>query len=131
VQGRPHRAARTRRAEASGAAKDGVADAAFKGYEYFYFPMEHNEFAPHGVIELTAIQIAGAAGLLIAAGIVAPGPLRRRDAIARNAQRAGILIAGVASMLLVAGTIPVGILGVLFIGLGIGRIFLLRRRSTD
>ncbi len=61
--------------------------------------------APHGVIELTAIQIAGAAGLLIAAGIVAPGRLRRRDAIARNAQRAGVLIAGVASMLIVAGTI--------------------------
>ncbi|MEO9171361.1 MAG: stage II sporulation protein M [Candidatus Baltobacteraceae bacterium] len=61
--------------------------------------------APHGVIELTAIQIAGAAGLLIAAGILAPGRLRRRDAVAQNAQRAGVLIAGVASMLVVAGTI--------------------------
>lgn len=61
--------------------------------------------APHGVIELTAIQLAGAAGLLIAAGIVAPGRLRRRDAIARNARRAGVLFAGVASMLVVAGTI--------------------------
>ncbi len=61
--------------------------------------------APHGVIELTAIQIAGAAGLLITAGIIAPGRLRRRDAIAENAKRAGVLIAGVASMLVVAGTI--------------------------
>ncbi len=61
--------------------------------------------APHGVIELTAIQIAGAAGLLISAGILAPGRLRRRDAIAAAARRAGVLIAGVASMLLVAGTI--------------------------
>ncbi len=61
--------------------------------------------APHGVIELTAIQIAGAAGLLIAAGIVAPGRLRRSDAIKAYAQRAGTLIAGVASMLVVAGTI--------------------------
>ncbi len=61
--------------------------------------------APHGVIELTAIQIAGAAGLLIAAGIVAPGRLRRSDAVKANAQRAGMLIAGVASMLVVAGTI--------------------------
>ena len=26
------------------------ADVEFKGYEYFYFPMEHNEIAPHGVI---------------------------------------------------------------------------------
>ncbi len=61
--------------------------------------------APHGVIELTAIQIAGAAGLLISAGIVAPGRLRRRDAVVAAARRAGVLIAGVASMLLVAGTI--------------------------
>jgi len=29
---------------------DGAWDAAFKGYEYFYFPMDHNEFADHGVI---------------------------------------------------------------------------------
>ena len=29
---------------------DGAPDARFKGYEYFYFPMEHNEFAPDGVI---------------------------------------------------------------------------------
>jgi uncharacterized membrane protein SpoIIM required for sporulation len=61
--------------------------------------------APHGVIELTAIQIAGAAGLLITAGIVMPGRLHRRDAIRAAAQRAGVLIAGVASMLVVAGTI--------------------------
>jgi len=61
--------------------------------------------APHGFIELTAIQIAGAAGLLLAAGIVYPGRLRRRDAIVANARRAGVLVAGVASMLVVAGTI--------------------------
>lgn len=61
--------------------------------------------APHGVIELTAIQIAGAAGLLIAAAIVYPGRMRRRDLIAANARRAGTLILGVASMLIVAGTI--------------------------
>ncbi|HTX59123.1 MAG TPA: stage II sporulation protein M [Verrucomicrobiae bacterium] len=61
--------------------------------------------APHGVIELTAIQIAGGAGLLIAAGVLYPGRLRRRDAIVANARRAGVLIAGVASMLVVAGTI--------------------------
>jgi creatinine amidohydrolase len=30
--------------------EDGTPDARFKGYEYFYFPMEHNEFAPAGVI---------------------------------------------------------------------------------
>ncbi len=61
--------------------------------------------APHGVIELTAIQVAGAAGLLIAAAIVYPGRMRRRDLIVANARRAGTLILGVASMLIVAGTI--------------------------
>jgi uncharacterized membrane protein SpoIIM required for sporulation len=61
--------------------------------------------APHGIIELTAIQIAGAAGLLIAAAIVYPGRMRRRDLIVVNARRAGTLILGVASMLIVAGTI--------------------------
>ena len=61
--------------------------------------------APHGFIELTAIQLAGAAGLLLGAAIVAPGRLRRRDAMKANSARAGVLFAGVASMLLVAGTI--------------------------
>jgi uncharacterized membrane protein SpoIIM required for sporulation len=61
--------------------------------------------APHGFIELTAIQIAGGAGLLIAAGVLLPGRLSRRDAIAQNGRRAGILIAGVAAMLCVAGMI--------------------------
>jgi uncharacterized membrane protein SpoIIM required for sporulation len=61
--------------------------------------------APHGVIELTAIQIAGAAGLLVSAGILAPGRLRRRDAIVQAGRRAGVLVAGVFAMLCVAGTI--------------------------
>ncbi|HEY9180544.1 MAG TPA: stage II sporulation protein M [Candidatus Baltobacteraceae bacterium] len=61
--------------------------------------------APHGVIELTAIQIAGGAGLLIAAGVLLPGRMRRRDAIADNSRRAGVLIAGVTAMLCVAGII--------------------------
>lgn len=61
--------------------------------------------APHGFIELTAIQVAGGAGLLIAAGVLFPGRLPRRESIVRNARRAGILVAGVAAMLCVAGTI--------------------------
>lgn len=61
--------------------------------------------APHGVIELTAIQIAGGAGLLLAGGVLFPGRYRRKDALVRNARRAGVLITGVAAMLCVAGTI--------------------------
>ena len=61
--------------------------------------------APHGIIELTAIQIAGGAGLLIAGAFVYPERVRRRDLIVANARRAGTLIVGVASMLIVAGTV--------------------------
>ncbi len=61
--------------------------------------------APHGFIELTAIQIAGGAGLLLAAGVVLPGRLPRKYAIAQNSARAGVLIAGVTAMLCVAGII--------------------------
>jgi uncharacterized membrane protein SpoIIM required for sporulation len=61
--------------------------------------------APHGIIELTAVQIAAAAGLLLAAGILAPGRLRRREALLRNARRAAILIIGVTSMLVAAALI--------------------------
>jgi uncharacterized membrane protein SpoIIM required for sporulation len=61
--------------------------------------------APHGFIELTAIQIAGGAGLLIASGVLFPGRRSRRDALVRNGRRAGVLIGGVAAMLVAAGTI--------------------------
>ncbi|HZO93800.1 MAG TPA: stage II sporulation protein M [Candidatus Baltobacteraceae bacterium] len=61
--------------------------------------------APHGVIELTAIQIAGGAGLLIAGGFLRPGRLRRRDALVVAARRAATLVLGVALLLCVAGTI--------------------------
>ena len=61
--------------------------------------------APHGVIELFAIQIAGAAGLILAAGIVRPGRARRVDALTANAARALTLMLGVAGMLVVAATI--------------------------
>ena len=61
--------------------------------------------APHGVIELTAIQIAGAAGLLIAAGDALSRTNAPTRLIVANARRAGTLIVGVASMLVVAGTI--------------------------
>ncbi len=61
--------------------------------------------APHGVIELTAIQVSGGAGLLLAAAILFPGRMRRADALRLNGRRAGILITGVCAMLCVAGAI--------------------------
>lgn len=64
--------------------------------------------APHGVIELSAVQIAAGAGLLLAAAVLSPGRLRRVDAMRRNGKRAGVLVLGVASMLVVAATIEGG-----------------------
>jgi len=61
--------------------------------------------APHGVIELSAIQIAGGAGLVLAGGYLRPGRARRRDALLLAGRRAGTLVIGVALLLCVAGTI--------------------------
>jgi uncharacterized membrane protein SpoIIM required for sporulation len=61
--------------------------------------------APHGVIELSAIQIAGGAGLVLAGGYLRPGRARRTDALVAAARRAGTLVMGVALLLCVAGTI--------------------------
>ena len=60
--------------------------------------------APHGFIELTSIQIAGAAGLQMAFAILAPGRLRRIDALKLAGRRAGVLMIGVAGLLVIAGT---------------------------
>jgi uncharacterized membrane protein SpoIIM required for sporulation len=61
--------------------------------------------APHGVIELSAIQIAGGAGLVLAGGYLRPGRARRIDALVVAARRAGTLVMGVALLLCVAGMI--------------------------
>lgn len=61
--------------------------------------------APHGFIELTAIQIAGGAGLLLACAVIFPGRIRRGEALARAGRRAAVLAAGFVSMLCAAGII--------------------------
>jgi uncharacterized membrane protein SpoIIM required for sporulation len=61
--------------------------------------------APHGVIELTAIQISGGAAFLMAAGFFNPGRLRRIDALVRNSRRALVLVGGVVVMLACAALI--------------------------
>jgi uncharacterized membrane protein SpoIIM required for sporulation/uncharacterized RDD family membrane protein YckC len=61
--------------------------------------------AAHGVLELTAICLAGAAGLLIAAGMLIPGDRTRRDALRDNGVRALHLVACVVLFLVLAGLI--------------------------
>ena len=60
---------------------------------------------PHGVFELTAICVAGGAGLLVGSAFLMPGDLTRREALVVRARRGIRLIAGATLFLLVAGTI--------------------------
>jgi len=61
--------------------------------------------APHGVLELTAICIAGGAGFLLAAALLIPGNRPRSEALRDNARRAIRLVAASTVLLLVAGTL--------------------------
>ena len=60
---------------------------------------------PHGVIELTAICIAGGAGLWLGSAFLLPGRLTRREALVVRGREAVSLIGGTAAMLVVAGMI--------------------------
>ena len=61
--------------------------------------------APHGVLELFAICVAGGGGFLIAAGLLMPGPRTRGRALVENARRAVRLIAASTFLLVIAGTL--------------------------
>src|SRR5690606_12630951 len=60
---------------------------------------------PHGVIELTAITIAGGAGLWLGSALLLPGRLTRREALERRGREAVSLIGGTTLLLLAAGII--------------------------
>jgi uncharacterized membrane protein SpoIIM required for sporulation len=61
--------------------------------------------AAHGALEIPSIMIAGAAGLRLAAGLLFPGMLRRRAALALAGLEAVQLIAGTIPLLIIAGTL--------------------------
>ena len=61
--------------------------------------------APHGVLELPAIFIAGGAGFRIAQGLLFPGVLPRRDSLARAGVEAVQLLLGTVPILIIAGLI--------------------------
>lgn len=60
---------------------------------------------PHGIPEITAIVIAGAAGLILARGLVRPGRRARREALVREARSAVRLVVGSAPLLIGAGLV--------------------------
>jgi uncharacterized membrane protein SpoIIM required for sporulation len=59
--------------------------------------------AAHGSLELPAIFISGGAGLRLGAGLLFPGMLRRKDALAQAGAESIRLVAGTVPMLIVAG----------------------------
>ena len=61
--------------------------------------------AGHGVLELSAIFIAGGAGLLVARALLAPGDLTRRDALVLAGRQAARLVGASVLLLGLAGTI--------------------------
>ena len=61
--------------------------------------------APHGVLELPAIFLAGGAGLRIASGLLFPGYLPRRESLVRAGTEAVQLLLGSIPILVIAGII--------------------------
>jgi uncharacterized membrane protein SpoIIM required for sporulation/uncharacterized RDD family membrane protein YckC len=61
--------------------------------------------AGHGVLELSAIFIAGGAGLLIGRAVLAPGDLARRDALVLHGRDAITMFGAAACLLVFAGVI--------------------------
>jgi uncharacterized membrane protein SpoIIM required for sporulation len=60
---------------------------------------------PHGVCELTAIFIAGGAGLLVGWALINPGPYSRKDALVANGKDAVKMMVATVPLLIVAGII--------------------------
>lgn len=71
------------------------------GYDLQFWSL----IVPHGVIELSVIVIAGGTGLMLGASILRPGQLRRGDALWIAARRAVNLALGIATLLVIAGTL--------------------------
>ena len=71
------------------------------GYGSTFVPF----IAGHGPFELTAIALAGAAGLMLGHALIAPGASSRLDALRQSAKRAIEIVMGATLMLLIAAFI--------------------------
>lgn len=60
---------------------------------------------PHGLLELTAVFVAGGTGLALGWTLVAPGDRTRRDALAEQGRRAIVVVLGLVVVFLVAGVL--------------------------
>jgi uncharacterized membrane protein SpoIIM required for sporulation len=61
--------------------------------------------AGHGILELTAIFIAGGAGFRLAGAVLFPGDRTRRDALIVEGRIAARMVGAVVTLLALAGTI--------------------------
>lgn len=98
--------------------------------------------APHGVIELTVIFIAGGAGLRLGYALLKPGLLSRRESLIVAARQVVRLLFGCVPLLVIAGTIegfisPSSLLPAAKIAVGLatgvvlyGYLFLAGRKTT-
>jgi uncharacterized membrane protein SpoIIM required for sporulation len=60
---------------------------------------------PHGITELGAVCLCGAAGMILGTSLVFPGPHTRLQNLAMRGRGASLLVVGAVAMLLVAGLI--------------------------
>jgi uncharacterized membrane protein SpoIIM required for sporulation len=60
---------------------------------------------PHGLLELTAVIVAGAAGLQLGWAMIAPGDRTRVDALAEEGRRSFVIVLGLILAFVVAGSI--------------------------
>jgi uncharacterized membrane protein SpoIIM required for sporulation len=60
---------------------------------------------PHGLLELSAIIVAGGAGLAVGWAIIDPGDRTRGEALAEQGRRSAVIALGLALVFVVAGTI--------------------------
>jgi uncharacterized membrane protein SpoIIM required for sporulation len=60
---------------------------------------------PHGLLELTAVFVAGGAGLQLGWAAIAPGDRQRRSALAQEGRRSVVIVIGLVLVFLVAGVI--------------------------
>ena len=60
---------------------------------------------PHGLLELTSVFVAGAAGLRLGWTLIDPGDRPRLAALAAEGRRAVVIVLGLVAAFLVAGTI--------------------------
>ncbi len=84
----------------------------------------------HGIIELTCIAVAAAAGLRMGYAAVAPGPLPRMQAFTQEARTAIAIVLGTVPWVILAGLIEgfvtragFGLVPGLLVGIGVGGLY--------